>query len=81
MEEESLNQCCQRMLRVMSAGGVLSEVSTEVSTKVSTANSPSVVSTEVSTQLSTFEEKMQTVFSEIESRFIQVEERLGKLRA
>jgi hypothetical protein len=67
MEEESLSQCCPRMLRVMSAGGVLTGVSTKMSTKVSTLNTPSILST----KLSTFEEKMQTVFSEIELRFTQ----------
>lgn len=81
MEEESLNQCCQRMLRVLSAGGVLTGVSAEPPTDLSTLNTPSVVSTELYTNLSTFEEKMQTVFSEIESRFTQIEERLGKLKA
>jgi hypothetical protein len=81
MEEESLNQCCQRMLRVMSTGGVLPGVSTEPSTSVSTTDVSTDPSTGMSTNLSTFEEKMQTVFSEIELRFTQIEERLGKLRA
>jgi len=80
MEEESVSQCCQRMLRVMSAGGELG-LFTESSTKLSTSNTSNIASTELSTQLSTMDEKLQTVLSEIDSRFTQIEERLGKLKA
>ncbi|MCC3573737.1 MAG: hypothetical protein JGK30_17300 [Microcoleus sp. PH2017_40_RAT_O_B] len=77
MEEESLSQCCQRILRVMSTGGAL-----DTSTDLSTPNIPSVVSTSLSTQLSTLvSDKLQSALSDIDSRFTLMEKRLGKLRA
>ena len=81
MEEESLSQCCQRILRVMSTGG--SGVSTGLSTKMPTSkNALNVASTDLYTEMSTaVDDKLQSALSEIESRFAQVEERLGKLSA
>lgn len=65
-EGESVSQCCQRILKDMSA-----DVSTVVSTEVSTRDIASVASTEPSTIL----------YTDIEARFTAIEERLGKLRA
>lgn len=80
MEEESLSQCCQRILRVMSTGAI--SVSTDLSTDLSTSSIPSVASTDLSTDVSTLiENKLQSTLSHIDSRFAQMEERLGKLRA
>lgn len=81
MEEESLSQCCQRMLRVMSAGGELG-LSTELSTSVSTSNTPSVASTEMSTEIAkTVDIQIATKLEPVLARFAAIEERLGKLRA
>ena len=81
MEEESLNQCCQRMLRVMSAGGELG-LSTELSTGMSTSHTPSVASTELSTDIvKTVDIQITTKLEPVLARFAAIEERLGKLRA
>ncbi len=77
MEEESLSQCCQRMLRVMSAGGELG-----LSTGVSTLNTSSVVFTDLSTNIAeTVDIHIATKLEPILARFAAIEERLGKLRA
>ena len=85
MEEESLSQCCQRMLRVMSEGGKLdlsTEPSTQLSTELSTSNTPSVASTELSTNIAkTVDIQIATKLEPVLARFAAIEERLGKLRA
>ena len=85
MEEESLSQCCQRMLRVMSEGGELglsTDLSTKVSTEVSTSNTPSVASTELSTNIAkTVDIQIANKLEPVLARFAAIEERLGKLRA
>ena len=81
MEEESLSQCCQRMLRIMSAGGEL-DLSTELSTSVSTLSTSSVASTGLSTNIAeTVDIQIATKLEPILARFAAIEERLGKLRA
>ena len=77
MEEESLSQCCQRMFKVMSAGGELG-----LSTGVSTSSTSSVASTDLSTNIAeTVDIQMATKLEPILARFAAIEERLGKLRA
>jgi hypothetical protein len=77
MEEESLNQCCQRMLRVMSSGGELG-----LSTGVSTSSTSSVASTDLSTNIvETVDIQIASKLEPILARFAAIEERLGKLRA
>jgi hypothetical protein len=77
MEEESLSQCCQRMLRVMSAGGELG-----LSTGVSTSSTSSVASTDLSTNIAeTVDTQIASKLEPILARFVAIEERLGKLRA
>lgn len=81
MEEESLSQCCQRMLRVMSEGGELG-LSTDLSTGASTSNTPSVASTELSTNIAkTVDIQIANKLEPVLARFAAIEERLGKLRA
>ena len=81
IEEESLSQCCQRMLRVMSAGGELG-LSTDLSTGASTSNTPSVASTELSTNIAkTVDIQIANKLEPVLARFAAIEERLGKLRA
>ena len=81
MEEESLSQCCQRMLRVMSAGGELG-LSTDLSTDVSTSNTSIAVSTDLSTNIAeTVDIQIASKLEPILVRFAAIEERLGKLRA
>lgn len=80
MEEESLNQSCQRMLRVMSEGREL-DLSTKLSTKVSTSNTLSVASIESSTNIAkTVDIQIANKLEPVLARFAAVEERLGKLR-
>ncbi|MEG4319362.1 MULTISPECIES: hypothetical protein [unclassified Microcoleus] len=88
MEAESLSQCCQRILKVMSTGGVV-----DTSTELSTPNIPSVASTKLSTKLSTRSEDSvvstgivdivdKAVSSSLDpviERMAAIEERLGKL--
>ena len=77
MEEESLSQCCQRMLRVMST-----DLSTELFTGVSTSSTSSVASTGLSTNIAeTVDIQIATKLEPILARFAAIEERLGKLRA
>jgi hypothetical protein len=77
MEEESLSQCCQRMLRVISVGGELG-----LSTGVSTSSTSSVASTELSTSIAeAVDIQIATKLEPIQARFAAIEERLGKLRA
>ena len=81
MEEESLSQCCQRMLRVMSEGGEVG-LSTDLSTGASTSNTPSVASTELSTNVAkTVDIQIANKLEPVLARFAAIEERLGKLRA
>ncbi|MGL4621519.1 MAG: hypothetical protein ACRCZS_21070 [Chroococcidiopsis sp.] len=81
MEEESLSQCCQRLLRVLSADGTL-PVSTDCLQNLSTSNNSSLLSTGLSTELSTLVgEAIADKLPEFDSRFAAIEERLGKLRA
>ena len=81
MEEESLSQCCQRMLRVMSEGWEVG-LSTDLSTGASTSNTPSVASTELSTNVAkTVDIQIANKLEPVLARFAAIEERLGKLRA
>jgi hypothetical protein len=81
MEEESLSQCCQRMLRVMSTGGELG-LFTELSTDVSTSNISSAVSTGLSTNIAkAVDIQIASKLEPTLARFAAIEERLGKLRA
>jgi hypothetical protein len=80
MEEESLSQCCQRILRVMSTGGVPG-TSTNPSTHLtdlSTANTHSVVSTNI---VDIVYKAVSSSLDPVMERMAAVEERLGKLSA
>ncbi|MEG5061922.1 hypothetical protein QUB60_29560 [Microcoleus sp. A2-C5] len=89
IEGESVSQCCQRMLKDISAG---------VSTNVSTQNTVNVASTDLSTpfaDLSTrsnnnvastntvdiVDKAVNSKFNPVIERMAAIEERLGKLRA
>ena len=90
MEAESLSQCCQRILKVMSTGGVA-----DTSTKLSTPNIPSIASTNLSTNLSTRSEDsvvstdivdivdkaVSSSLDPVMERMAAIEKRLGKLSA
>jgi hypothetical protein len=81
MQEESLSQCCQRMLRVMSTGGELG-LSTDLSTSVSTSSASSLASTDLSTNIAeTVDTQIAKKLEPVLARFAAIEERLGKLRA
>ncbi|NJM60674.1 MAG: hypothetical protein HC849_11435 [Oscillatoriales cyanobacterium RU_3_3] len=79
MDEESLSQCCQRILKVLAADGTL-PLSTECLQSLSTSSSNSLLSTEVSTLFDTVTDYGNKL-SGFDSRFAAIEERLGKLRA
>ena len=73
IEEESLSQCCQRILRVMSTGGVV-----DVSTNLSTRSDDSVVSTNI---VDTVDKAVSSSLDPVMERMAAIEERLGKLSA
>ncbi|MEG4321998.1 MULTISPECIES: hypothetical protein [unclassified Microcoleus] len=86
MEEESLSQCCQRILRVVSTGGTL-----DLSTDLSTPNIPLVASTNLSTQsddsvastdiVDIVDKAVSSSLDPVMERMAAIEERLGKLSA
>ncbi|MGB3266230.1 MAG: hypothetical protein WBA89_19985 [Microcoleus sp.] len=83
MEEESLSQCSQRILRVMAAGGSLdvSTSSADLSTMpadLSTRNSDSVASTNI---VDIVDKTVSASLDPVMERMAAIEERLGKLRA
>ena len=81
MEEESLSQCCQRILRVLAADGTL-PMSTDCLQNPSTRSMTSFASTDLSTEVSTLvEEALTDKLPDLDARFAAIEERLGKLRA
>ena len=85
-EGESLNQCCQRMLKDMSV-----DTSTKLSTNVSTKESHSLASTNLSTKnndsvvstntVDIVDKAVSSKLDPVIERMAAIEERLEKLRA
>jgi hypothetical protein len=75
LEDESVNQAAQRILKELSGR------STKSVYKVSTPDSPSFVSTDSSTIVETVDKLVTTSIEPVLERMAAIEKRLGKLSA